>query len=727
MLTGESIQVEKNANAILKENSPLGALENMVFSGTLVTQGRAVAYVTAIGNKTELGQIAKSIESIKVESSPLQKRLKVFSKVLSISLLSLITFIVLLGLFKGFSFQDLFLLALSLTVSAIPEGLPLAITLCLIIGVQKMASQKAIVKDMASVETLGATSVICTDKTGTLTCNQMTVKTFFASNQKVRVSGVGYGIEGEISSKHSFKKLALVSALCHETSLLQKDGKWVCEGDPTEASLIVLSKKLKFDPDGFETKLLIPFESETRFMAMLASSSHEKYVLIKGALDKIILMCDKELGLQDQVVPLNEQPYLDALKEFSKEHLRTLALAYIPINDIQDFKLPIKNAILCGLVGIEDPLRENVEDAIATCHNAGIEVKMITGDHPETALAIYKKINRFQHDYKVLSGVELDGLSAKQKNELIPKTNVFARVSPLNKLEIIETLQNLGKIVAMTGDGVNDAPSLKKAHIGVAMGSGSDVSKDAAKMILLDDNFITLEKAVEQGRMIYQTLKNLICYLMITASGGVLLILLSVLLGFPLPLSPIQFLWINLVTDGSSTLPMCFEKTRPHLMNQKPINPNEPLFPIKSTCFILMMSTFMSLTTLALFKATLGKAPEDLDFAKTIAFTTLALFQILNVQNCRSLDQGILFSFKFKQNTLPRLKFSANYPLFLTMGLAFILQILATEWTALQPFLQTKSLSANNWLKVLGFSSSIIVIAEVFKYVLFLFSHRRRT
>ena len=355
MLTGESIGIEKNAEAVCKENSSVSSQLNMVFSGSLVTSGRAIAYVTATGNRTELGKIAKSIESIKMEPSPLQKRLKNFSKILSITLIGLISFIVVLGLFKGFTFQELFLLGLSLTVSAIPEGLPLAITLCLIIGVQKMASQKAIVKDMACVETLGSTGVICTDKTGTLTCNQMTVKSFYCDGQYVDVSGVGYEPKGEISIKQRFEKLAMVSALCHETSLFEKEGKWICEGDPTEASLIVLSKKLGFNTDSFETKLVIPFESETRYMAMFAKTKQEGYLLIKGSLDKLLDMCEMTLSVDETLTPLHKEKFLEAQKNFSLKHLRTLALAYLPLKDINDLKLPIKKAVLLSLVGIEAP------------------------------------------------------------------------------------------------------------------------------------------------------------------------------------------------------------------------------------------------------------------------------------------------------------------------------------------------------------------------------------
>jgi P-type Ca2+ transporter type 2C len=714
MLTGESVPSQKNAKDVYTKRSPAQEKLNMVFSGTIVTRGRAKACVTGTGSRTELGKIAASLYKIDDSLSPLQVRLQKFTKTLSISILLLVGFMVGVGFLNGYNLIDLSLMSISLIVSAIPEGLPLAITLCLVLGIQKMAEKKALVKKIPAVETLGSTSVICTDKTGTLTCNQMTVVKFAVMDQVFEVSGSGYEPYGQIHPQGDFSKLAMISALANETTLVKDKNIWVCHGDPSEAALIVLSKKTGVSLTSFKSKTLIPFESEKQYMASLCSNEHESYILIKGAPDRVIHFCSHMIDQKGHLHNIDKELIEKKAHSFSEEALRTLGLAYIKLSSSSE--LDLKDAVFAGLVGIEDPLRPHMKDIMQECQASGIDIKMITGDHPHTALSIYKKLFG-NHHYKVLKGEQIDLLTDQEKLKILPETDIFARVSPQNKLSIIEALKQNGKIVAMTGDGVNDSPSLKGAHIGIAMGTGSDVAKEASSMILLDDNFSTLVKAIEMGRMIFKTLQNLITYLLITAASGVLTVCIAIMMKWPLPLVPIQFLWINLVTDGSSTLPMIFEKLRPSLMKQKPNHMDAPLISKQKMIYLGIMSLYMSLGTLFIFKQCYSHMP--LDYARTLAFTTLAFFQIWNVQASRSFEEPNFLSFRSKDRVLERLPFKNNIPLFYMMIVALLLQIGAVIIPFMQPFLKTTNLIVHDWVLTALFTFSILIVSDAIKWINF--------
>jgi Ca2+-transporting ATPase len=699
MLSGESVPVEKH--------------EGSIFSGTIITRGRAQAVIYATGDQTKLGSIASSLYNIDESPSPLQLKLKAFSKTLSLTLIILVGLIVGIGYLQGYQLIDLTLLAISLIVSAIPEGLPLAITLCLVIGMQKMAKNKALIKRLSSIETLGSTTVICSDKTGTLTCNQMTVVEFIMGDQHFKPTGSGYNPEGCVEGSGEFSKIALIGALACETTLSQISGSWTCQGDPTEAALIVLSKKLKVPLEGFRANVVIPFESEHQYMASYAYCKQEHYLLIKGAPSKILKFCTTMQTAEGSLTPIDLQLIQKQEYHLSNQGLRTLALAYIPLKEAYSNQ-PLKEAVFTALVGIQDPLRDNMPQVLNTCQQAGLNIKIITGDHPLTASYIYKQL--FGHlPEATLEGSQIDKMNQKEQNELLPPCDLFARVSPQNKLCIIESLKKQNQIVAMVGDGVNDAPSLKSAHIGIAMGSGSDVAKQTASMIIVDDQLSTLVKAIEMGRMIYQTLQNLITYLLITGSSGVLVIYGAVAFKWPLPLLPIQFLWINLVTDGSSTLPLCFESLRPSLMTEKPNKVNQPLLSKSKIFYMATISFFMSSLTLAVF----FYHKQDLNYAQTAAFTTLAFLQIWNVQSSRSFQEPNLFSFKYQTRTLKRIPFKNNKPVMAMMVVALSLQLLAVELPFLQPFLHTQSLKLHDWI-LIGISSfSVIIIADSYKWIRF--------
>jgi Ca2+-transporting ATPase len=720
MLTGESVPVLKEADLNLKQTTVSGDKLNMVFLGTTIVKGRAKACITSIGEKTELGKLAKTIYSIEPTASPLAVRLAIFSKRLSLFLIILILVMVGIGLLLGYNALDLFLLAVSLAVAAVPEGLPLAINLCLVIGVKKMAENKALVKHMDAVETLGSTSVVCTDKTGTLTCNQMTVTEFFIGNKHYLVTGSGYSPEGQVNGSGDFSHLKLIASLAHETSLLLENNHWICNGDPTEAALIVLGKKLGFVKSNQSTEVAIPFESEEKFMATLLTIEEKKTLLIKGSLDKILSFCTKMYDHEGNIIPLNKNLIEQHQEALSLNALRAIACAILP--SVYGTKnTDIKEAIFVALIGIQDPLRPHMTEIMQSCSEAGISVKMITGDHPHTAQAIYKKL--FQgSNYTVLIGHDIDKMSAHEKSSKLPKTDVFARVSPQNKLEIVNALKEQGQIVAMTGDGVNDAPCLKGAHIGIAMGSGADVAKEAASLILLDDNFNTLVKAIKMGRMIYKTLQNLITYLLTTAASGVLSVVFAILLRWPLPLAPIQFLWINLVTDGSSTLPMCFEAIPPHIMQEKPIKPNEALISKHKLYYMIIISSFMSCGTLGMFYYSFFIEKKPLIYAQTLAFITLGFFQIWNVQNSRSLKEPLLISFKH----LKRIPFRNNIYLLLTMLVALILQVCSVIIPFLQPYLKTTYLTNRDWITSGILTFSVIIVSDLYKYINYLKNNKNQ-
>lgn len=718
MLTGESLPAAKNHIAQATVKSPVQDLHHSVFSGTIVTKGRAKACVVGTGAHTEIGKIAASLSSIDDSPSPLQQRLSTFSKKLTLGIVCLIFTMGVIGYLRGYPISELFLMAVSLIVSAIPEALPLAVTMCLIIGVQKMAEKNALVKKLASVETLGSCDVICSDKTGTLTCNQMTSTCLVIGDKLLKVTGSGYDHHGHIEGHADLLMLGLNAAHNHETTLIKKEGHWIVQGDPTEAALIVLSKKIPCDLHVQKVKLAIPFESENRYMATLVEKDQKAVLFIKGAIDKVLNFCDKMQDASGHVLPIDKKLLESKASHLSNQALRVIALAYIPL---KSFSLPhkLEGGVLSALVGLEDPLREHIHDMVKHCDEASIQVKMITGDHPHTAHAIYKQLKGEAH-YKLLKGIDIDEMDPQVKKQELVSTNIFARVSPHNKLEIVQALKEKGHIVAMTGDGVNDSPSLKGSDIGIAMGSGSDVAKETATMILLDDNFSTIVKAIEMGRMIFITLQNLIMYLLMTALSGVLTLCLAIFLGWPLPLQPIQLLWINLVTDGSTTVPMVFEKLRPSLMKRPPCKKDAPIIEKSRLYQMLTLSAYMALGTLGAFYFSYFIRKDTLVQAQTIAFTTLACFQIFNTQNARSKDEPCLLSFSFRGVKLSRLPLSFNVPLLFTMIAALLLQTAAVEISWLQPYLQTISLTFKDWQFILPLTFSIIICSDVYKWFRFI-------
>lgn len=654
LLTGEAFPVIKKEGEI-------------VFAGSMVTRGRAQAETLAIGANTEIGKIQQSLLEQKENLSPLEERMNKFGKKLTIGLVAVIGFVFVLGMLRGFSILDLFMISVSLAVSAIPEALPLAVTICLSIGVHQMAKRRAVVKNLSSVETLGSTNVICTDKTGTLTQNKM----------KVMESGA-----------HDHQMLVHAAFLASET-VLEQDR---IIGDPIEGALMLWAKQQGFDERGWQVHVLLPFESETKLMAVSAKKDGQHYIFFKGALEEI----QKRLQDQQDVASVSAS-------------LKVLGFAYKKVDKELSLEetLAMHDLLFAGILGLQDPPRDSVKQAIANCYRAQIKVVMITGDHAETAKGIARHIGLGE---RVCNGAELENKSLEDLATIVMETDIFARVMPLDKVKIVEALQKNNLIVAMTGDGVNDAPALQKADIGVAMGSGTDVAKDASDIVILDDDFSIIAAAVERGRVIFDNLQQMLQYLLTTAASGVLTIFFAVLFGLPLPLLPLQLLWINLVTDGSSTIPLAMEEKHDDVLDYPPRPKEESLVNKAMLIQTALLGIYMAMLTLAMFHF---MPANSLAEKRTIAFCMLAVLQIANVHNARSLRHAILFAKKGKKLSF----FSNPVLLWTTLGM-LLLQYLAAQVSFFSSFLHTVPLDATTWGVILVGAFSIVVVADWLKYKL---------
>lgn len=745
MLTGESFGIEKKPNVRIPANAPLSDRITMVYSGSIIQKGRGIAVVTKVGSETEFGKIAEKVAEAKESVSPLQIQIEKFSKGLSIAIVSIILVIFLIGYLRGNDLVIMFLTSVGLAVSAIPEGLPVAVTITLSIGLSQMAKHKAIVKKLAAVETLGSTNIICTDKTGTLTKNEMTVTRYIVGNETYIVTGSGYHKDGVVinpttqervrfDSNEALKIATLISALCTESSIEPNDDVWKITGDPTEAALMIASRKLGFEPNSLEVYVDIPFESEHQFMGVRTTYEGKQYILIKGAPEKVLERCTHQLSADGNLVELNSRLINEQITLLSSEGLRILALAfstevqkeYVEISDVKDF-------IFVGFAGIEDAIRPEAKVAVNDCHSAGIKVVMITGDHIKTAQNVAMKVG-ITPPGKVpvaIIGHELERMSDEELFQNVQDIDVYARVVPEHKFRIVKQLQAHNNIVAMTGDGVNDAPALKQADIGVAMGSGTDVAREAAHMVLLDDNFATIVQAVRRGRIILNNLRHILLYILSTSAGGLLTIATSVFIGMPLPLLPAQLLWVNLVTDGTSTFPLAFEKEHGNVMAFKPRRKDEPLVSKDMVLRIILSAVVMAIGTLVIFYFYLGQtfepSSEILDKARTIAFCSLAFFQIWNVQNSRSVYRSLFFNLPYdNKEKLEKITFSKNIILFGVMVLALLLQVAAVSLPFMNIVMDTVPLNFWDWIVVLSTTFSIIVIVELHKAIISIINRRRR-
>lgn len=706
ILTGESHSVSKNLD-VLQGTRAVADRKNMGFANTSIVRGRAVGVVTGTGMQTEFGKIAKSLEEIQDEESPLKKQLEALAKQLTIGVVAIMILLFIIGfVIEQRPFVEMFLLAISLGVAAIPEGLPAITTITLALGIQQMAKRNALVKHLPSVETLGSTTVICSDKTGTLTKNEMTVEYVYADEKLVQVTGVGYSAQGQLQWNNqpitlgndvdAGMELTIENGLyCNNADYNPSTETMV--GDPTEGCMLVLAHKARIQSIAKRVKE-IPFSSERKRMSVVVQLSERNYrVFSKGAIEKILESCTYALehGKRIPLTQVKKNQYLQQAEVLSKAAYRVLAFAY---KDISSLENEMENGlILTGLMALRDPPREEVKGAIAVCQQAGIAVKMVTGDNPVTAQAIAQKLGM---NGKVITGMELNALSEQQFQRAAVEYTVFARVDPEHKYKIVQALQKTGEIVAVTGDGVNDAPALKKADIGIAMGiKGTDVAKEASDVVLKDDNFATLVNAVEQGRTIYQNLQGFVRYLLAANFGEVLIVSLGFFLKSGEILSPIQLLWINLVTDALPALALGEDPPSKDVMQRKPRDPRAGILS-QMPSFIIIAGIGSTIVAFLAYFYGLGTSPE---YAQTMAFTGIVVFELMLVFNARQQGKSWLQLSPF-----------TNIWLVIAVLVSLAVQLAALYVPFLQEILQTVPLNAEDWAVVIGMS---FVIATIVPYL----------
>jgi P-type Ca2+ transporter type 2C len=721
-LTGESHAVGKHAGALPPGEHALAERINMVFMNTVITRGRLELVVTATGMGTEMGRISGLLDAAQESATPLQMQLDALGKRLALIAGVVVSLIFVFGILRGDPLVQTIMTSIALAVAAIPEGLPAVVTVTLAIGMHRMARNRAIVKKLAAVETLGSTTVICSDKTGTLTLNQMTARTLFFRGRRFAVSGEGYSGEGVISAGESdplpdFLPLLIAAALCSDSRL--RDGQLI--GDPTEGALLALAAKGGVDQEtaaGRSPRIAeIPFDSAHKFMATFHHEGERVRMFVKGAPDVLLARADRFLGAAGES-PLDDPARAAFEAEnaaFADKAMRVLAVASrdIPAREFDpagDLMAWADNLVLTGLVGIIDPPRPEARDAIRLCRKAGIQVKMITGDHAITAAAIARELGL---EGTVLSGAELDRIDVAELSRHIEETVVFARVAPEHKVKIVQALKARGHVVAMTGDGVNDAPALKNADIGVAMGiTGTEVTREAATMVLTDDNFATIVGAVREGRTIYDNIVKFVRFQLSTNVGAILTVLGAQLLGMPTPFTAIQILWINIIMDGPPAMTLGLEPGRPGIMNEPPRRADERILSLARFKRLLMYGITMAAGTLGLFYYAQDRGQA---YALTLAFTTFVLFQFFNVFNARA-----------EYHSAFNRQFFSNGKLWTALATVLALQALVVHWTPAQAIFDTTALSAQDWGLAFAVASSILLLDEGRKLMLKLLQHSRR-
>jgi Ca2+-transporting ATPase len=702
-LTGESLPVPKHATAISSEHLDPQDQANMGFMGTLVTRGSGVGIVVGTGMNTVMGQIATLMTSTEKMITPLERKLAELGKILIVVALFLTALVVLLGVVQGNPVYDMFLAGVSLAVAAIPEGLPAIVTVALSLGVQRMIKKKAIVRKLSAVETLGSASVICSDKTGTMTENKMTVKELFLQGKKLTVTGDGYSTDGQflmgdriINKKFpALENMLFSGMLCNNASIRVKKGKRYIEGDPTDGALLIAARKYGLNQESFEHYKVIeeiPFDSDRKRMSVIVEDQNQmQFLITKGAPDVLLSRCshlNSENG--KQYMHKEERKKIEqAVDDMADQALRTIAIAMKPLStqDKRESSFLEKDLMFIGLYGMMDPPRKEVKRAIADCREAGIKTVMITGDHVKTASAIAKQLELMPEEGQILDGTRLNELSVSELKNEVDNTYVFARVTPEHKLKIVKAFQEKGHIVAMTGDGVNDAPAIKASDIGISMGlTGTDVTKEASSLILMDDNFATIKAAIQEGRNIYENIRKFIRYLLASNVGEILVMLFAMLLAMPLPLVPVQILWVNLVTDGLPALALGMDKAEDNVMKQKPRNPKEGVFARGLGYKIISRGILIGIVTLIGFVTAYHNSPENLVYAQTIAFATLVLAQLIHVFDCRN-EHSIFDRHPF-----------GNIYLVLAVISSILLLLVVIYWAPLQPVFHTTALGLSDWI-----------------------------
>ncbi|SBT04272.1 Calcium-transporting ATPase [Candidatus Accumulibacter aalborgensis] len=721
-LTGESHAAGKSTAELDAENLPLGDRLNLLFMNTVITRGRAELLITETGMCTEMGKLAGMIASAAEGATPLQRQLNTLGKKLAGIAVLVVTLIFVVDSARGLPWTEAAITAVALAVAAIPEGLPTVVTVTLAIGMWRMAKNGAILKKLSAVETLGSTTVICSDKTGTLTMNQMTARAGWFAGQGFSVSGEGYQADGALltaSTVPDLRPLLLPMVLCTDSRV--RDARLI--GDPTEGALWVLAQKGGLDPEAEQERqpriAEIPFDSAHKFMATFHPAGDAVAMLVKGAPDVVLARASRWLAANgEQAMDEASRSLIECENEgLANQALRVLAVAQriIPAKDFDaagDLMTWAKDWTFLGLAGLMDPPRPEAKAAIALCHEAGIQVKMITGDHKATAAAIARELGLAG---EVLSGAELDALDEAALSSRVNAINVFARVSPTHKVRIVRALKVAGHVVAMTGDGVNDAPALKAADIGVAMGiTGTAVTREAATLVLTDDNFATIVRAVREGRVIYDNIVKFVRFQLSTNIGAILTVLAATLLGWPAPFSAIHLLWINIIMDGPPAMTLGVEPGRPGLMRDKPRSQSAQILGGERLLRLALYGLTMMVGTLFMFQH--GLAVHDQRYALTLAFTSFVLFQFFNVFNARA-EYGSVFSASF----------FANGKLWQAMAAVLALQVLVVHWPPAQTVFETVDLTWQDWGLAIAVAASVVLLDEGRKFLWRLFPNKLPT
>lgn len=755
-LTGESVAAAKKVDAV-GADAGVGDRSSMLFSSTLVAAGQGVGVVTATGTATEIGRIQTMISEVRSLATPLTRQLDRFGKLLAVLILAMAVVMVIIGrVFHDFTVPELISASIGFAVAAVPEGLPALVTITLALGVQQMARRRAITRKLPAVETLGSVTTICSDKTGTLTKNEMTARTVRTSGRTFSVAGAGYapvgdvtvpddasrpgatGARGEVdgsgdapasgtrhadlSDDRDLAALATVMMLCNDARIVPDESDadgWRLVGEPTEGALRTLGMKAGVDPTGWRRVAVVPFESENKFMATLdADPDGGLHVHVKGAPDRVLDRCTTQVGADGGTEPLDRAFWDAQIDALGGRGLRVLAAARrtaaegtedLDVDDVAD------GLELCGLVGIVDPPRPEAIEAIAECRDAGIRVKMITGDHAGTALAIGREMGIVDpHDGTgenvapaVLTGPELEEMSTEKLRQVVRDVDVYARTSPEHKIRIVSALQSHGEVVAMTGDGVNDAPALTQADVGVAMGiKGTEATKEAAEVVLADDNFATIERAVKEGRRIYDNIRKSVLFLLPTNGAQSLVILVAVLFGLTLPLQPVQVLWINMITAVTLSLALAYEKAEPDVMRRAPRDPKASILDGAYVRRILLVSLLIGGATILLFYVERAQGVPIAE-AQTTAVTMLALGQLAYLFNCRFLDRSSL--------TLDVLR--GNRVVWISAVTLLALQAVFVYAPFMHSWFDSASIDVVEWGKTLGLALVVFLLVEVIKWV----------
>jgi Ca2+-transporting ATPase len=738
-LTGESTPVDKEAAAVLPETAPLGDRRNMAYLGTVVAAGKGAALVVATGMQTELGAIANLMQSHEPEPTPLQRRLAELGRVLIVVCLLLVAIIFALRLWQGGELLEVLKMSVSLAVAAVPEGLPAVVTIALALGLQRMVRRNALVRKLPSVETLGSVTVICSDKTGTLTRNEMTVREIVAGDERYLVSGAGYTPRGEFvrwpaaasagaapadmaspgqpvdpRGQKDLLQVLTIGARCNNAHIRPaSDGAegWVVLGDPTEGALLVAAMKAGIEPAAGTRDVVfeIPFDSQRKEMSLVIRRGDGITVMYtKGAPEVVLAECTHELrsGRSEPLTDERRAWILERNAEMASRALRVLALAFReqPRRDGEDFVE--RDLVFAGLAGMMDPPREEAKAAVHTCRAAGIRPVMITGDHPQTALAIARELRIAGDSERAISGQQLDELSDEQLAHEVEHLSVYARVSAEHKLRVVQAWKARGQIVAMTGDGVNDAPAVKAADIGIAMGvTGTDVTKEASDMVLLDDNFASIISAVEEGRGIFDNIQKFIHYLLSCNAGEVLFMFFAAIVAWPTPLLAIQVLWINLVTDGLPALALGMERPEPDIMRRRPRPPREGVITLERGLRILFHGLLIAAAAAVGFWVTYD-GEQSLPMARTTAFCIMAFSQLFFSFACRS-----------QRYTLPQLGLFSNPQLLLGIVISGLLQLCVVTLPFAQGLFETGTHLAGEWLLVFGLALAPVTVIELGKLV----------